>query len=194
MKIRSFSIPYCVKKKREKVEFQKSLENELKILHKEIDSDTSNVNHETYHSKKRELVQIENHEINGLIFRSNVKWTEDGETISKYFLALEKRNYANKLISTLEIDGKITKNNNEISKAQSNFYKNLYSEKLNQFNESYQNSLDSFLESKNIPKLDEKQKEICHRKIDETKILKNLKYLHNGKTPGTDGLLYYVPW
>ena len=48
--------------------------------------------------------------------------------------------------------------------------------------------MDSFLECKNIPKLDEKQKEICDRKIDETEILKSLKYLHNGKTPGTDGL------
>ncbi len=92
------------------------------------------------------------------------------------------------MISTLEIDGTITKNNNEISKVQSNLYKNLYSEKLNQSNGSYQNSLDSFLDSKNIQKLDEKQKEICDRKINETEILKSLIYLHNGKTPGTDGL------
>ncbi len=52
LKIRSFSISYCVKKG-ENIEFKKSLENELEILHNEIDSDTSNVNHETYHSKKR---------------------------------------------------------------------------------------------------------------------------------------------
>ncbi len=44
---------------------------------------------------KRELGKIENHEINGLIFRSKVKWTDDEEKNSKYFLALEKRNYAN---------------------------------------------------------------------------------------------------
>ncbi len=53
-----------------------------------------------------ELEQIENEEISGQIFKSNIKWTEEGEWNSKFFLSLEKRNYTNKLISALEIKGK----------------------------------------------------------------------------------------
>ncbi len=56
--------------------------------------------------------------MNGQIFRSKIKWTEDGEQNSKYFLLLEKKNFSNKLISTLEIDGNIVKDPTKISEAQ----------------------------------------------------------------------------
>ncbi len=42
---------------------------------------------------------------------------------SKYFLALEKRNYVNKFISSLEIDGHIVKDSNKISKPNQNIIK-----------------------------------------------------------------------
>ncbi len=38
--------------------------------------------------------------MNGKIFRSKLKWTEEEEKNSKYFLSLEKRNYTNKYIYT----------------------------------------------------------------------------------------------
>ncbi len=47
------------------------------------------------------------------------------------FWLLKKRNYINRFISSLEIDGHIVKGSSKISEAQSKYYQNLYSEKLN---------------------------------------------------------------
>ena len=42
------------------------------------------------------------------MFRSKVKWVEQGEKPTKYFFNLEKRNYEKKIITQLKIsDGKI---------------------------------------------------------------------------------------
>ncbi len=120
--------------------------------------------------------------MNGLIFRSKVKQTEDGHKNSKYFLTLEKRNYVYKHISTLELDGKIIKNNNDVSKAHFYFYKNLYR----------QNGINPMSHIK-IPQNPFQTVKIYqnwkkNKTNSVTEILKSLIDLHNGKTPGTDGL------
>ncbi len=69
-----------------------------------------------------------------------------------------------------------------------NTFQNLYSEKLNSSNENYKNSLNDFLINNNILKLSNSEKELCDQQIAEKEILNSLKQLHNGKTPGTDGL------
>ncbi len=63
------------------------------------------------------------------IFRSKIKWTKEGEKNSKFFLSLEKKNYTNKLISQLNVDGKIIKDKINKANAQKHFYQNLYLEK-----------------------------------------------------------------
>ncbi len=60
---------------------------------------------------------MEQAEINGHIFQSTVKWCDDGEKNSMYFLSLEKQNYVNKLITQLQINNKIIKEPLEISDA-----------------------------------------------------------------------------
>ncbi len=57
----------------------------------------------------------------------------------------------------------------DISKAQSNFYQDLYSEKLNETNQSYKDSLDIFLKNNKIPKLSEEQKYLCDKPITKYK-------------------------
>ncbi len=106
----------------------------------------------------------------------------------KYFLSLEKKNYPNKLISTLEIDGNIVKDPTKIPEAQETFYKNLYSEKLTENNRSYKESLDKFLLDNDMPKLNMEQKEFCDKTISEAEILTSIKKLCSSKTPGSDGL------
>ncbi len=87
------------------------------------------------------------------IFRTKLKWTKESETNSKFFLTLEETNYTNKLISTLEVNGNFVKDSANISKAQTNFYQNFYSERLNEQNDNYQNLLDEFLTNNEMPKL-----------------------------------------
>ncbi len=57
------------------------------------------------------------------IFKSKVKWTEEGEKNSKFFLSLEKRNFTNKLIKALDVNGTIEKEPDKISKEQLNNHK-----------------------------------------------------------------------
>ncbi len=153
-----------------------------------MDSNPSQITQDSYYTSKKELEQIEKEELNYIIFKSKIKWTEDGEINSKYFLALEKHNYLNKAVSQLEIDGKIMDNPDDISKAQSKFYQDLYSEKLNETNQSYKDSLDIFLKNNKILKLSEEQKNLCDKPTTEKVILESIKNLATGKTPLSDGL------
>ncbi len=76
----------------------------------------------------------------------------------------------------------------DISKAQSKFYQDLYSEMLNKTNQSYKDTLDIFLKNNKIPKLSEEQKNMCDKPITEKEILESINNLTTGKTPGSDGL------
>ncbi len=107
----------------------------------------------------------------------------------KIFLSLERRNYTNKLISTLEINGNIIKDPIKISEAQNQFFETLYAEILNQNDPNYQDSLDELLLNNDMPKLTVEQTEASDKPINESEILKSIKMLSNRKSPGSDGLL-----
>ncbi len=173
LKIRSFSVPFCVKKKRKRLEFKDSLEKQLETLQVEIDYTNENVNHERNYSITKELEEFERLKISSKIFRSKVKWTEKGENNSKYFLNLEKRNYINKLITTLKIDRKIIKEPNKMSQAQTDFCKDLYSERPNERDLTYQASLNKFLDNNDIKKITTEQNEFCEKTINETNFEKH---------------------
>ncbi len=173
MKIRSYSFTYCVKKKRDKKIFK---ENNLQVA---MDSNPSQITQDSYYTSKKKLEQIEKEELNSIVFKSKIKLTED---------ALENHNYLNKVVSKLEIDGKIMDNPADISKAQSKFDQDLYTEKLNETNQSYKDSLHIFLKNNKSPKLSEEQKNLHDKPITEKEILESIKNLATGKTPESDGL------
>ncbi len=103
-------------------------------------------------------------------------------------MALQKNHYTIKLISILEVNGKFIKYPTNISKAQTDFYQNLYSEKFNEQNDNYHNSLDEFLNNKEKPKLNNDENTFCDKPIREADILKSIKNLPSGKTLGSDGI------
>ncbi len=182
LRIRSASIPYCIKKKKQLSAFKDNLEKERNLLQEKIDSNPSDINLDQFNTAKNELEQVEKHETRGFMFRSKIKWIEGGEKNTKFVVNLEKQNYCNKLITNLEVDGKLIKEQQNIAEAQKHFFQNLYSEKLNRSNENYKNSL------KDFHKLSNSEKELCDQPLAEKEILNSLKQLHNGKTPGTVGL------
>ncbi len=108
LKIRSATITYYLKKKKEWLAFKSNLENEIEKLQKKLYENNSPTSLENFNSTKHELEQIEISETHNRIFRSKIKWTE-GEKNSKFFLSLEKKKYTNKLISQLNVDGKTKK-------------------------------------------------------------------------------------
>ena len=90
------------------------------------------------------------HKVEGIITRAKVRWFEEGEKSTKYFLNLEKRNYIRKSVNKLVINNTIITDPREILKEQRNFYKTLYSKSKTTFRDQ---DFYSFLEGLDIPTL-----------------------------------------
>ena len=95
--IRSYTIPYCVKKKKERNELKDRLEKNLEELLPELDKNNTEKKEEFY-TTKSELENLEKNESMGVILRSKCQHIESGEKNTKFFLGLEKRNFINKSI------------------------------------------------------------------------------------------------
>ncbi len=97
-----------------------------------------------------------------------------------------KQNYTNKLISQLNVDGKMIKDKIIIANAPEIFYQNLYSNKLNNTDEKYVESLNNFIQNNPSNILSQKEKETCDEAITEKEILQSLKDLNNEKSHCAD--------
>lgn len=133
---------------------------------------------------ERDLEEIRKYELKGLLLRSHCKWIEDGEKPTKYFCALEKRNYVNKNISKLDIEGKHINKQEEILQEVKKFYKQLYANKDQDLDDV---NLKDLLQKVEVPKINNKIKEILDAEITKQEVLQALKNFKNDKTPGTDG-------
>ena len=120
------------------------------------------------------------------ILRSKVRWYEEDEKSTKYFLNLEKSNGTKtsikKLIkpdSEIEIIGF-----NEIEKEIKSFYQSLY---FRRALKTEKQCLD-YLKDINTPKLTTQQKMVCEEKLIVKECFDTLLTMSNGKSPGNDGL------
>ena len=117
------------------------------------------------------------------MFRSKAKWVEFGEKNTKFFLNLEKQNYNARYIRKL-----ITQTGTEVTKPEDileeekRFYKGLYSTNITDEGISTE-----FFSSKNIPKLNSLDKQLCDSPIKLDEIAAAIKTLKNDKSPGNDG-------
>ena len=138
---------------------------------------------------KNEQQEINENKIKGQIFRSKARWAREGEKSSKYFFSLERRNYQNKNMKTLEEDGIEYTDQKVILQKQRNFYKRLYtSNKTVHFD---------LTPEKDEILLTEEQRHDLDLPITINEIYQSLKGMHDNKSPGSDGLskeLYCVLW
>ena len=75
---------------------------------------------------RAELNKITEYKTKGAIVRSRIRWHEEGEKSTKYFLNLEKRQHSKTHITELKYDGREINDSDEILTSQRLFYKNLY--------------------------------------------------------------------
>lgn len=124
--IRGKSISFAAFKKKQINKKEKQLEKD--ILNLELNLTDQNINE--YSIKKKELENIRKKKFQGQCVRSKVKWIDEGEKPSKYFLTLESRNYINKQIPKLvKNDGSIQYDQFDILNETKCFYQNLYQKK-----------------------------------------------------------------
>ena len=128
------------------------------------------------HDKKLELMTIRENKVRGTILRSKVKWIEEGEKPTKYFCALESRNYVNKTVKFLELqNGALIYNQSEIMHKIKHFYSNLYASKEHDIDDV---DLEEILHN-DILKLSDEESFKLEGKIVEKEIYKVLKGMPN---------------
>ena len=134
---------------------------------------------------QEDIKEIVDKKTRGTIIRSHAEYCEGNEKNSKYFLSLEKRNYKNKCINKLKVNGKDIFSESKILEEEMKFYKNQYTSKQSVHN--YSGDID-FFRNDLIPKLSDAEKNICDASISDEECTKVLKTFKNNKSPGTDGL------
>lgn len=103
---------------------------------------------------------------------------------SKYLANQIRRNKEKATISAIKNSaGKLTSSPVEINQVFYNFYNKLYTPEIN----SNQESIDSFLDSINLPQLNELQKNKLELPISQDELFAALQRMPNNKAPGPDG-------
>ena len=119
--------------------------------------------------------------------RSRIKWTEDGERSTKYFLGLEKTRANSKLMDQVKDEqGNLLTNQNDIQRRQRQYFANLYTKNID--DKDINKTINDFLHGCNVPQLLQNQRETCDRPLTENELLLSLKKMNNGSAPGSDGI------
>ena len=194
IEIRSFTVPYCIEKNRRNRKLEKDLHVRYAHLFEIIHSNValSEAVQNDFYNVKRELENIELERTRGIILRSKVQWTEEGEKNTSYFLRLEKNNYCYRLITKLQVEDETISEPSRILEEGKLFYQRLYSDPSNRNQHDphahTSETRDSFTQSSTLPKLNENDMHSCENLLTENELLKSIKAFKNGKTPRTDGL------
>lgn len=119
MEIWGITIPYTKNRAREVWEIENELEKRVETLDGKIYSgeETSESKVKEYEHLKIGLRHIYEKKAEGAIFRSKVRWIQEGKKLTKYFFNLERKNFNKKVISELRMaDGHVTVNESQIMK------------------------------------------------------------------------------
>jgi len=179
MEIRGQSIRYGSRRKCVITEKKKELECKIKLLEEELEINVNEQKLAEYNMLKKDLSKIREQELEGVMLRAKCKWHEQGEKPTKYFCSLLKRNYENKVISQLIVNGERITKQEEILKKEKEYYEDLYKSRSTQQSGLFLND--------NLPQLDEEQSNLCEGLITDTEVKSVLKQMSNNKTPGIDG-------
>ena len=182
--MRTYTISYCIKKKKQKHTYERELNKKYEQLHRMINSD-SVINETTL----EDFHELENFERKEVILRSKFQWVEEGEKNTAYFLRLEKQNYYNKLITKIKKEDKLITNLVDILEEGKMFYTKLFSDnskpgRINGQGTCHEND---FINNAALLKLSDVQRTQCEGLMTENKLLKSIKNFKNNKTPGTYG-------
>jgi len=134
-----------------------------------------------------ELEDIKKKHAERLIFRSKVKWAEEGEKSTKYFLNLIKERQAKLQIRKLTSNGINVTKQDEISKMISKFYKELYAKQpeLKKLKDDQSGMFN------NLPELSATEKEAIKLPLTLNEMY-NALMTCDESAPGPDGITYGV--
>ena len=187
--IKGHSRQFSIKRAKSQREFKENAEkNMADIDHKLRLSPEDEGLALQYAQAKTTFDTILEEENESLRFRARVQVYEEGEKSTEYFFRQIKQNTGRCNISTLNINGKISDDSNEIKKAIYNFYRDLYKEEVNISNLIASDPCTEFLDN-DMPKISNGQRLECDKNITNTEVRNILfKDLNKKKSPGNDGI------
>ena len=129
------------------------------------------------------IAELVLHEAEGAKVRSRIKWAEEGEASTSYFLRLEKKNGSDGWISAMKnADGSLATDISSICDSWVAFYSSLFSacDTEPDTREELLQNLSSFLSPD--------QSQLCDGYLTADEVLEALTGMARGKSPGSDGL------
>ena len=132
---------------------------------------------------RREIRDIDEGFISGVIVRSKELWVEHGEKPTKYFFNLEKMREKKKVVSELKShSGELLLDSKDIRKVMYDFYQNLFSK------EEVDLEAQDWLSDHLSMSLDEQEQASCEGLLTVEEFHEALDGMDTGKSPGTDDL------
>jgi len=93
MEVRGFCVQYTKIKNRERRNTKKHLQRQIDHLMNQLKTDRTKENKEEFYRLRAEYNAIAEYRTKGAIIRSRIRWHENGEKKTYYFLNMEKRQH-----------------------------------------------------------------------------------------------------
>jgi len=140
-------------------------------------------------SIKKEFELVSEDKAKGAQTRARIKWIEEGEKNTKYFLSLEKSRAQKRIITQLKTDnGDVITGQERIMKGRIRHFSSLCNQATESDNENIKEVVEDFLDGADFPKLDEDESRACDGSITVSEAGAALRTMKNGSAPGSDGL------
>ena len=188
IRVKEYSIRYCcLRNKKQKNEI-KLLENSINDLDKKIHNccESAQIITEMVLERrnlKEQLDVLYQNKAIGAQIRSKVRFVEEGERSTEYFLAVEKHRQNNNCIKALRYKGITYSEDDEILDVASKFYAELYTGKTQGVD-----AINEYLDKVNLPELSPERQNSCEGLISQQECEDALKKIKTNKSPGDDGI------
>ncbi len=184
IRVKEFTVRYSCARSKHKTNIIKEIESKLTILDREIEADSNNDELITNRKLlKEQLDALYLERSMGAHIRSRVKWVEEGERSTSYFLALEKFRQSTNNISVLKENNVTYTEDKDILRIAGKFYTELYTSK-----NPCDNEIDGYLDNINLPVLSQEKQLLCEDDINIEECKTAIHIMKHNKSPGEDGL------
>ena len=186
LRVKEFTIAYCVKKANSYRCMVKTLEGQLNDINR---TNSKMLSQEQIHKREalqQELDLLYDEKAKGYQIRSRAKWIEEGEKSTRYFLNLEKSRQTSDTIYSLK-NNRNTRctSDSDILNVASSYFKNLYSSKVGC---STRNELELYFQNVNVNILNDEERNSCEGNLTLKECELAVKRMHKSTSPGLDGI------
>ncbi|KAJ8035825.1 hypothetical protein HOLleu_19620 [Holothuria leucospilota] len=178
-KIRAETIFYSKRKATQSRNYERFLISHISKLESDIFNGMAPNSQDDLENAREKLHMLYKNKLEGIIVRSRARWVEEGETNSKYFFNLEKRNRRlSTIYELLNKDGVLMNDASQILDEIRSFYTSLYSSRHCSSTPFFDN-LPGFHSDLDFTSCE------GYLTIEECRVA--LLSMTNGKSPGSDG-------